>query len=333
MEDIIFFTRDDRPILGRDAPAFDIPETHAALGTRLAPPFPEGLEIAVFGMGCFWSAERLFWQLDGVYSTAAGYAGGTTPNPTYRETSSGRTGHAEVVQVVFDPERISYADVLRSFWEGHDPTRDHGAGSEYRSAIYTTTDEQAREAERSRDALAERGRSPISTEIAPLDAFYYAEPEHQQYLHEGPAASCGLHGAGTTSTTAPAAEPPAVPSTDAEWRARLSDEEYRVLRRADTERPWTGAYVDVKDDGLYRCRGCGNALFDAARKFEAGTGWPSFTDVVSPDAVTLRRDGSGTEVRCARCDSHLGHVFGDGPRQEGGLRYCMNSVALDLERR
>ena len=122
MEDIIF-TRNDRPILGRDAPAFDLPETHAALGTRLVPPFPEGLEIAVFGMGCFWSAERLFWQLGGVYSTAAGYAGGTTPNPTYRETSSGRTGHAEVVQVVFDPEHISYADLLRTFWEEHDPTR------------------------------------------------------------------------------------------------------------------------------------------------------------------------------------------------------------------
>ena len=106
-----------------------------------------------------------------------------------------------------------------------------------------------------------------------------------------------------------------------------------MLRRAGTERPWTGAYVGVKDDGLYRCRGCGNPLFDAARKFESGTGWPSFTDVVSPDAVTLRRDWSGTEVRCARCDSHLGHVFGDGPRREGGKRYCMNSVALDLEHR
>ena len=170
-EDTIFFTRDNASSTGRDALALDEPEAHAALGTRLTPPFPDGLEVAVFGMGCFWGAERLFWQLPGVYSTAAGYAGGATTHPTYRETCGGRTGHAEVVQVVYDPQQIAYGELLKTFWEEHDPTQGdrqgNDVGSQYRSAVYTTTDEQAREAQRSRDAygaaLAERGLGQIST--------------------------------------------------------------------------------------------------------------------------------------------------------------------------
>jgi len=209
----MFFTRDkqDRPALeGREAPAFGVPERHAVLGTPLQPPFPDGLEVAVFGLGCFWGAERLFWQLDGVYSTAVGYAGGTTPNPTYEETCTGRTGHAEAVQVVFDPERISYAELLKVFWEEHDPTQGdrqgNDVGTQYRSAIYTTTDEQAQEAARSRDVyeqgLRGAGHGPITTEIAPAGPFFYAEEYHQQYLHKVPNGYCGLKGTGVSCAIA-----------------------------------------------------------------------------------------------------------------------------------
>ena len=163
---------------------------HAVLGTPLTGPWPEGHEVAVFGMGCFWGAERLFWRLPGVYSTAAGYAGGITPNPTYEEVCSGLTGHAEVVQVVYDPAKISYQDLLKVFWENHDPTQGmrqgNDVGTQYRSAIYTTTEEQAKLAEESRrlfqPVVHQAGYGEITTEIAPLDTFYYAEDYHQQYL-------------------------------------------------------------------------------------------------------------------------------------------------------
>jgi peptide-methionine (S)-S-oxide reductase len=206
----MLFNRDKdhtTPVEGRNAPAFTVPEHHAVLGTPLQPPFPDGLEVAVFGLGCFWGAERLFWRLDGVFSTAAGYAGGTTAYPTYSEVCTGRTGHAEVVQVVFDPATISYADLLKVFWEEHDPTQGNrqgnDIGTQYRSAIYATSDEQRREAERSRDAYEARlqaaGRGRITTQIAEIDpamAFYHAEDYHQQYLHKVPDGYCGLRGTG-----------------------------------------------------------------------------------------------------------------------------------------
>jgi peptide-methionine (S)-S-oxide reductase len=197
---------------GRDAPASTIPDHHAVLGTPLRPPFPEGLEVAVFGLGCFWGAERLFWQLDGVFSTAVGYAGGTSRYPTYEEVCTGATGHAEVVQVVFDPATISYADVLRVFWEEHDPTQGNrqgnDVGTQYRSAIFATSPPQLEEARRSRDAYQERLAAArydrITTEIAQLDPereFYYAEDYHQQYLHKVPNGYCGLRGTGVACAT------------------------------------------------------------------------------------------------------------------------------------
>src|SRR4051795_12348638 len=166
-----------------------VPSKHYVLGTPLEPPFPEGLERAVFGMGCFWGAERGFWELDGVYTTAVGYAGGMTPNATYEEVCSGRTGHTEAVLVVFDPEKITYEELLKAFWEGHDPTQGmrqgNDVGTQYRSAIYTVGDEQAKGAElslrRYHHALAKSGYGEISTEIEDGGAFYYAEPYHQQY--------------------------------------------------------------------------------------------------------------------------------------------------------
>jgi peptide-methionine (S)-S-oxide reductase len=196
----------DRVLPGRDTP-MRVPERHEVLGTPLTPPFPEGTEHAVLGLGCFWGAERIFWQLPGVYTTAVGYAGGGTPNPTYEETCSGLTGHTEAVLVVFRPDEISYEDILKAFWEGHDPT--HGMrqgndiGTQYRSAIYTTTEEQARAAADSRDryqqALHAAGRGgEITTEIAPAGPFYYAEDYHQQYLSKNPNGYCGLGGTGVS---------------------------------------------------------------------------------------------------------------------------------------
>ncbi|ABC81663.1 peptide-methionine (S)-S-oxide reductase MsrA [Anaeromyxobacter dehalogenans] len=190
---------------GRAEP-MPVPEQHFVSGNRIVPPFPEGLEFADFGLGCFWGAERVFWKLPGVYATAVGYAGGVTPNPTYREVCTGRTGHAEVVRVVFDPAKISYADLLKVFWESHDPTQGmrqgNDVGTQYRSAVYTHGEAQRRLAEASREAyraaLAARGGGAITTELRDAPPFYYAEEYHQQYLAKNPEGYCGIGGTGVT---------------------------------------------------------------------------------------------------------------------------------------
>jgi peptide-methionine (S)-S-oxide reductase len=186
--------------------ALAVPERHAVLRTPLQPPFPASVETAVFGMGCFWGAERIFWQTPGVYTTAVGYAGGYTPNPTYEEVCSGRTGHTEVVLVAFDRSRASYREMLRLFWEGHDPTQGmrqgNDIGSQYRSAIYWSNQAQRAAAEASRDLYAAQleasGYREITTEIARAGPFYYAEAYHQQYLHKNPGGYCGLGGTGVS---------------------------------------------------------------------------------------------------------------------------------------
>jgi peptide-methionine (S)-S-oxide reductase len=191
---------------GRSEPAFDVPDAHAVLGTPIRPPFPAGIEVAYFALGCFWGAERLFWGLDGVYTTAVGYQNGTTPNPTYDEVCSARTGHAEAVLVAFDPEKISYADLLKVFFEEHDPTQGmrqgNDVGTQYRSGIFTTSDAQVATAEMARDAydadLKAAGKEPITTEVEPAGTFYYAEEHHQQYLHKVPNGYCGLAGTGVS---------------------------------------------------------------------------------------------------------------------------------------
>jgi peptide-methionine (S)-S-oxide reductase len=188
---------------GRETP-IELAEPHLVLGTPLTPPFPEGTERAVFGMGCFWGAERIFWQAPGVYTTAVGYAGGYTPNPTYEEVCSGRTGHAEVVLVVFHAEQTSYEEMLRLFWEGHDPTQGmrqgNDVGTQYRSAVYWETDAQRQAAEASREryqqALAATRHGRITTELADAGPFYYAESYHQQYLARNPWGYCGIGGTG-----------------------------------------------------------------------------------------------------------------------------------------
>jgi peptide-methionine (S)-S-oxide reductase len=181
-----------------------VPRAHFVNGAPLEPPFPAGLELALFGMGCFWGAERKFWELPGVFSTSVGYAGGSTPNPTYREVCSGQTGHAEVVRVVFDPRKVSYETLLRVFWENHDPTQGmrqgNDVGTQYRSAVYWYGDEQRRAAEASREsyekALAASGHSAITTELREAPEFYYAEEYHQQYLAKNPGGYCGIGGTG-----------------------------------------------------------------------------------------------------------------------------------------
>jgi peptide-methionine (S)-S-oxide reductase len=191
---------------GRDARPYHLPETHFVLGTPLEPPFPEGVETAIFGMGCFWGAERGFWQARGVYTTAAGYAGGLTPNPTYEEVCSGRTGHNEVVLVAYRPEEISYDELLRIFWEGHDPTQGmrqgNDVGTQYRSGIYVTSDAQREASEASRERFQERlsaaGYGEITTEIVDAPEFYYAEDYHQQYLAKNPNGYCGIGGTGVS---------------------------------------------------------------------------------------------------------------------------------------
>ncbi len=195
----------DEALPGRSNP-MPVGEQHAVSGHRLVAPFPDGLHTAVFGMGCFWGAERIFWRTPGVYSTAVGYAGGHTPNPNYEEVCSGRTGHTEVVLVVFDPVQISYGKLLQVFWEGHDPTQGmrqgNDRGTQYRSAIFTTDTDQAAETQASKatyqQALTAAGRGQITTEIAPLRDFYYAEDDHQQYLSDAknPNGYCGIGGTG-----------------------------------------------------------------------------------------------------------------------------------------
>ena len=196
----------DAALPGRTDQTMPVPERHFVLDAPLAGPWPDGVQLAVFGMGCFWGAERKFWQTPGVYSTAVGYAGGFTPNATYEETCSGRTGHSEVVLVAFDPTKVSYESLLKVFWENHDPTQGmrqgNDMGSQYRSAVYTTDPAQEAAVQASLAMYEERlgaaGHGSITTEVKPLDVFYYAEPYHQQYLAKNPNGYCGIGGTGVT---------------------------------------------------------------------------------------------------------------------------------------
>jgi peptide-methionine (S)-S-oxide reductase len=196
----------DQALPGRSESAFEIPERHAVLDTPIQPPFPEGIEVAHFALGCFWGAERLFWTIDGVYTTAAGFMNVTTPNPTYVEVCCGRTGHAEAVLVAYDPSKVSYRDLLKVFFEEHDPTQGmrqgNDVGTQYRSGIYFSNDAQKEVAEQALAAydadLRAAGHEPITTDVEPAGTFYYAEEYHQQYLHKVPNGYCGLAGTGVT---------------------------------------------------------------------------------------------------------------------------------------
>jgi peptide-methionine (S)-S-oxide reductase len=196
----------DAALPGRTDQTMPVPERHFVLGTPLTPPWPDGMQTAVFGMGCFWGAERKFWQVPGVWSTSVGYAGGYTPNATYEEACSGRTGHAEVVLVVFDPQQVTYEQLLQVFWENHDPTQGmrqgNDVGTQYRSAVYTTDPSQQASVDATlatyQRRLSQAGYGTITTEVKPLDEYYYAEPYHQQYLAKNPNGYCGIGGTGVS---------------------------------------------------------------------------------------------------------------------------------------
>ena len=200
----------DKALPGRASRPFSVPETHVVLGTPLEVDIPHGFEVAVVGLGCFWGEEKTFWELPGVWSTSVGYAAGVTPHPTYDEVCSGRTGHAEVVRIIFDPSKLSYDDLLKTFWEAHDPTQGmrqgNDIGTQYRSILLTTTPEQQATAEASRDAyqqaLYKNGYGEIKTSIVPLEDYYYAEGFHQQYLAKNPHGYCPLHTTGVAYSSA-----------------------------------------------------------------------------------------------------------------------------------
>jgi peptide methionine sulfoxide reductase msrA/msrB len=313
-------------------------------------------ETAIFAGGCFWCMEPAFEALDGVSSVVAGYTGGEKPNPTYKEVSTGRSGHLEAVKVTYDPNKISYERLLEVFWRQIDPTDAGGQfadkGAQYHSAIFYNSASQKTAAEMSKAALASSGKfeKPIATGILAAKKFYPAEEEHQDYYKKNAAHyKAYKKGSGREDFIKknwPSSSPPACVFVNPKYspdklKNRLSDQQYRVTQENATEAPFANEYWNNHRSGIYVDVVSGEVLFTSEDKFDSGTGWPSFTQPVAPESVIERRDESlgaqRTEVRSHTAGSHLGHVFDDGPAPTG-KRYCINSAALrfipveDLER-
>ena len=290
-------------------------------------------ERVLFGGGCFWCTEAVFKMLRGVVSVMPGYAGGAKANPTYEEVSGGNTGHAEVVEVTYDPSLIEFADLLAVFFGSHDPTtkdrQGNDRGTQYRSVIFCNDTKRLSQAEAFVSDINASNTlgAPIVTEVLPMTEFYPAEDYHQNYAaRNGQNPYCELV---INPKLEKVQEKFANLLKEEEWKARLTPEQYRVLRDKGTEAPFSGK-LGTAVDGAYTCMACGNPLFSADAKFDSGTGWPSF-DQSLPGSITESADDAHgmhrVEVTCSRCGSHLGHVFDDGPTATG-KRYCINSVCL-----
>jgi peptide methionine sulfoxide reductase msrA/msrB len=310
----------------------------------------DNMKKATFAGGCFWCVESDFEKVDGVIEVISGYTGGDTENPTYEQVSSGRTAHIEAVQVIYDPEKVSYAALLDVFWRHVDPTDKGGQfvdrGPQYRTAVFYESDEEKHLAESSKAALDRSARfdRPVVTEIRKLDKFYAAEEYHQDYYKKSPV-RYGVYRSnsgrdlfirkvwkdeGSPSKTGEGNARYAKPDEET-LRRNLTSLQYTVTQEEGTEPPFNNAYWENKKDGIYVDVVSGEPLFSSTDKFASGTGWPSFTRPLEPDNIVEKKDHKffmvRTEVRSRYGDSHLGHVFADGPRPTG-LRYCINSAAL-----
>jgi peptide methionine sulfoxide reductase msrA/msrB len=301
-------------------------------------------QVATFAGGCFWCMEKPFEKLPGVMSVESGYTGGFKDNPTYEEVSAGGTGHAEAVQVTYDPSKITYSELLDVFWKQINPTDAGGQfvdrGRQYRSEIFYHSEDQKQLAEKSKQAL-ERSKifdTPIVTQITPASTFYKAEEYHQDYYSKNPIRyKYYRHASGRdqflekTWKDHDRKKQNQLQSSKAELKKKLTPLQYEVTRKNGTEPPFQNEYWDNKREGIYVDIVSNEPLFSSTDKFDSGTGWPSFTKPLEPENIIEKEDRSffsaRTEVRSKRADSHLGHVFDDGPPPTG-LRYCMNSAAL-----
>lgn len=272
----------------------------------------------ILAAGCFWGVQATFDNVNGVRETTVGYIGGNLKNPSYKDVSSGQTGHAEAVKVSFDPNTVSLDEILDVFFISHDPTslnrQGPDVGTQYRSAIFYNTPEQKKAAENKIKEYATYFDKPIVTQVLPATDFYPAEEYHQKYFQKT-GAKCHTY------------------KNEEMWKKKLSKERYKIMREKGTEKPYSGKYVVFDENGTYRCGACGQPLFSSKSKFATSCGWPGF-DRPLPGAVKIQKDFSHSMIRdevvCSRCGSHLGHVFKDGPTETGD-RYCINSQALDFE--